>query len=125
MQLSLHRNCLSTVGPVRLVKRRVCDQQLMAAGPGPAKTCIVGLGDPIVDILVRVSARNFDQLGLERGGSVSLPTSEIDDLLEQVADDGHRTRLASVADTFPSGVPTVASDVLLIAVCMGAVQLMY
>lgn len=59
-----------------------------------AKTCIVGLGDPIVDVLVKLSARNFGQLGLQRGGSVSLPTSEIDDLLAQVTDDGHRTRLA-------------------------------
>ena len=64
----------------------------MATGPGSAKTCIVGLGDPIVDVLVKLTVQNFDQLGLQRGGSVSLHTSEIDELLEQVDDDGHRTR---------------------------------
>lgn len=64
----------------------------MATSPGAAKTCIVGLGDPIVDVLVKLSTQNFDQLGLERGGSVSLHKQEISDLLEQVADDGHRTK---------------------------------
>lgn len=58
-----------------------------------AKSCIVGLGDPIVDVLVNVTAQNFDQLGLQRGGSVSLHNSEIVDLLQQVDDDGHRSRL--------------------------------
>ena len=58
--------------------------------------CVVGLGDPVVDVLVKLSAHNFGQLGLQRGGSVSLHTNEIDDLLEQVADDGHRTRLAQL-----------------------------
>lgn len=68
----------------------------MSVNPRSAKTCIVGLGDPIVDVLVKLTARNFGQLGLQRGGSVSLPTSEIDDLLALVADDGHRTRLAQL-----------------------------
>lgn len=57
-----------------------------------AKTCIVGLGDPIVDVLVKVSSQEFDQLELQRGGSVSLHQKDIDGLLEQVTDDGHRTK---------------------------------
>ena len=92
MQLALQTSCLSTAFPAWTRQRRVSDQRLMASSPGAAKTCIVGLGDPIVDVLVKLSAQNFDQLGLQRGGSVSLHTSEIDDLLEKVADDGHRTR---------------------------------
>ena len=64
----------------------------MATGPGAAKTCIVGLGDPIVDVLVKVSTQSLDQLGLQRGGSVSLHKQQISELLEQVADDGHRTK---------------------------------
>ena len=57
-----------------------------------AKTSIVGLGDPIVDVLVRVSAGNFDQLGLQRGGSTSLRQCDMDSLLEQVEDDGRRAK---------------------------------
>jgi len=64
----------------------------MATGPSAAKTCIVGLGDPIVDVLVKVSSQSLDQLGLQRGGSVSLHKQQINELLEQVADDGHRTK---------------------------------
>lgn len=71
----------------------------MATAIGSAKTCVVGLGDPVMDILVKLSAQNFCQLGLQRGGSVSLHSSEIDDLLKQVADDGHRSR--SVQFTTP------------------------
>ena len=68
------------------------DRRTMSTSPSAAKTCIVGLGDPIVDVLVKLSAQNFDQLGLERGGSVSLHKHDIHELLEQVTDDGHRTR---------------------------------
>lgn len=93
MQLALQISCLSATHSALARKRTGTDHRLMAAGTGAAKTCIVGLGDPIVDVLVKLSAQNFDQLGLERGGSVSLHMSEVDDLLGQVADDGHRTRL--------------------------------
>ena len=93
MQLAVNKSC-SSIGLCAATRKRVSDHKVMATGPGSAKTCIVGLGDPVVDVVVKVSAENFDQLGLQRGGSVPLHTSEIDDLLEQVDDDGHRTRLS-------------------------------
>lgn len=91
MHLAVEKVCLS-VGLRATTRKRVSDHKVMAS-PGSAKTCIVGLGDPMVDVLVKLSTQSFDQLGLQRGGSVSLHTSEIDQLLEQVDDDGHRTRL--------------------------------
>lgn len=66
------------------------DRRVMTSNA--ARTSIVGLGDPIVDVLVRLSARNFDQLGLQRGGSTSLQQCELDALLEDVEDDGHRAK---------------------------------
>ena len=92
MQLAVNKRCLCIVLRATTPKR-LSDHKVMATGPGSAKTCIVGLGDPVVDVLVKLSAQNFEQLGLQRGGSVSLHTSQIDQLLEQVNDDGHRTRL--------------------------------
>ncbi|DBA91709.1 TPA: hypothetical protein ACH3X1_003306 [Trebouxia sp. C0004] len=73
----------------RSVDRRIS----MATGPGAARTCIVGLGDPVVDVLVKVSSKNLEQLGLQCGGSVSLHKQQINELLKQVADDGHRTNV--------------------------------
>ena len=92
MQIAVS-NSYSSIGLCAATRKRFSDHKVMATGPASAKTCIVGLGDPVVDVLVKLSAQNFDQLGLQRGGSVSLHASEIDDLLEQVDNDGHRTRL--------------------------------
>lgn len=126
MQLVLHSGCLSTSFPAWTRQRRVSDQRLMAANSGAAKTCIVGLGDPIVDVLVKLSAQNFDQLGLQRGGSVSLHTSEIDDLLEQVTDDGHRTRSGdNDQKVVSSDVLNLSIKVFLCTAFMEAVQQMY
>ena len=92
MQIAVS-NSYPSIGLCAATRKRFSDHKVMVTGPGSAKTCIVGLGDPVVDVLVKLSAQNFDQLGLQRGGSVSLHASEIDDLLEQVDNDGHRTRL--------------------------------
>ena len=95
MQLHVPRSCTSIGFPSQVRDRRLLasDRRTnMTTTGAAAKTCIVGLGDPIVDVLVKVSSQEFDQLGLQRGGSVSLHQKDIDGLLEQVTDDGHRTK---------------------------------
>ena len=76
------------------------------------KTSVVGLGDPIVDVLVRVSAGNFDQLGLQRGGSTSFRQCDMDSLLQQVEDGSHRAKLVSFESSISSLVPTPKLDCL-------------
>ena len=92
MQSTLHIGLTSLGASLKTRDRKLlgCDQRTMTNSA--AKTSIVGLGDPIVDVLVRVSAGNFDQLGLQRGGSTSLRQCDMDSLLERVDDDGKRAK---------------------------------
>lgn len=62
-------------------------------------TSVVGLGDPIVDVLVPLSHANFDDLGLQRGGSTPLDTESISQLLSQIPDDTFRNKCVKPSDS--------------------------
>ena len=51
---------------------------------------IVGLGDPIVDVIIPLSHASFDQLGLQPGGSTPLDSEAITLLLTQIPEDTPR-----------------------------------
>ena len=53
---------------------------------------VVGLGDPVVDVLISLSHASFDQLGLERGGSTPLDSQAITHLLDQIPEDTPRDK---------------------------------
>lgn len=53
---------------------------------------VVGLGDPIVDVLVPVSHADFDELGLQRGGSTPLDSDSIKRLMSQLPEDAPRNK---------------------------------
>ena len=53
---------------------------------------VVGLGDPIVDVLVPVSHADFDELGLQRGGSTPLDSDSINRLMSQLPEDAPRNK---------------------------------
>ena len=57
---------------------------------------VVGLGDPIVDVLVPVSHAEFDELGLQRGGSTPLNSDSINRLMSQLPQDAPRNKCALV-----------------------------
>lgn len=62
---------------------------------------VVGLGDPIVDVLISLSHASFDQLGLERGGSTPLDSEAITQLLDQIPEDTPRDKYVLVYARWP------------------------
>lgn len=62
---------------------------------------VVGLGDPVVDVLISLSHASFDQLGLERGGSTPLDSEAITQLLDQIPEDTPRDKYVLVYSLRP------------------------
>lgn len=58
---------------------------------GVPYSAVVGLGDPIMDVLIPLSHGSFDKLGLQRGGSTPLDSEAITQLLEQIGRTTPRT----------------------------------
>lgn len=53
---------------------------------------IVGLGDPIVDVLIPLSHDSFDKLRLQCGGSTPLDSESMAQLLSKIPHDAPRNR---------------------------------